>query len=183
MVDNATYVYRGTVDHSVYVDTIVTQAFSLEGKQAYYFVPIGRKDEEEALIERMATGLGLFLEEENKLKTVPALSRDALPDASLATRETMLAYPPKKGDRAEFGGRDGTWRHALTVVGLEDVRVPAGRFRHCLKLRTEELDEDEDNTGFVWLAPSVGVVRWERTTGRVDELVSYRIPGQEQVRP
>ena len=46
-----------------------------------------------------------------------------------------------------------------TVVGWEDIDVPAGRF-HCLRLHFIEKRGDEDVTEDVWYAPGVGQVQY-----------------------
>jgi len=53
------------------------------------------------------------------------------------------------------------------IVGIEDVTVPAGTYRGCIKLclssvnRSFSMQREKIRTGFIWLAPGVGEVRRE----------------------
>ncbi len=53
------------------------------------------------------------------------------------------------------------------IVGIEDVTVPAGTYRDCIKLclssvgRTFALQREKIRTGFIWLARGVGEVKRE----------------------
>lgn len=56
---------------------------------------------------------------------------------------------------------------ASVIVGIEDVTVPAGTYRNCLKLcvssitRSYEMQREKIRSGFIWLAPGVGKVKSE----------------------
>jgi len=58
--------------------------------------------------------------------------------------------------------------YAATVLKTEDVRVPAGTFKNCLKIHVLyvisnfEIQFDAISTGFVWLAPGTGIVKEEK---------------------
>jgi len=56
---------------------------------------------------------------------------------------------------------------ASIIVGFEDVTVPAGTYRDCIKLcvssitRSYEMQREKIRVGFIWLAPGVGKVKSE----------------------
>ena len=60
------------------------------------------------------------------------------------------------------------------------MKVPAGTFKDCAKIRIDVHwpKKAKRYEEFVWLAPDVGVVRRQRSTGRTENLVSYTLPGQ-----
>lgn len=74
----------------------------------------------------------------------------------------MFPFPMKVGTTV-------TSKRTYEVKGFEAVTVPAGRYENVAKVETTEQSDGGRST--VWLAPWVGVVRWERTSGRIDELV------------
>lgn len=67
----------------------------------------------------------------------------------------------------------------MTVEGIEDVTVPAGTFKDCLKVKMKSGKKEFQN----WLAKEVGIVKaiWTETNGEVDvdnvELVSATVGG------
>jgi hypothetical protein len=132
----------------------------------------------------MACGLGVYFREENQVLTAYAWFRNEFGRAVNAKRQTMLSFPPRVGDSTglsvAMGGEDQLWS-VLKVVGFESVHVPAGDFQHCAKIMVRQPSDPQ--IGYVWLAPSVGIVKCERTTGRVDELLSYSIPGNQTTEP
>ncbi len=98
--------------------------------------------------------------------------------------QEMLRFPLKVGDRYQFHypffGPDG--QKILKVISFESVTVPAGRFDRCAKIevKTTYTSSDEnrkiEGTDYAWLAENIGLVKLERKTGRIDELLSYNIP-------
>lgn len=82
----------------------------------------------------------------------------------------VVIVRPKVGGRAEVPSQLG--KTEVTVVARETIEVPAGRF-DAFKVTFRSLD-----THTLWLAPSVGIVRVEWPSGRVDVLA-----GREHARP
>jgi hypothetical protein len=107
-------------------------------------------------------------------------------DAQIATPPPLtkiVSLPPKPGEvlplqSPELDARQAAYAHVkrtvddtITVVGNEKVTVAAGTF-DALVLQTKNRDGE---TGKVWLAKGVGVVKWQRASGRVDELAHFKI--------
>jgi len=73
------------------------------------------------------------------------------------------------------------------VVAVEDVTIPAGKFRNCLKIIQHMMLEvvDSESEGTLWLAPNVGPVKMiSKPVGGKDEpkiyyLVEYDIKVEE----
>lgn len=108
-------------------------------------------------------------------------------DPNLKNKEDMLKEQEllrlnlKIGDVFELH-KDTIYTDLLKVIGFESISVPAGRFDNCVKLEilrtfiSPFIKKQRTNKSYVWLAENVGLVRWERPTGRIDELVSFQIP-------
>lgn len=60
----------------------------------------------------------------------------------------------------------------IKVVGGGKITVRAGTF-DTVELHIKDGNGEESK---VWLAKGVGVIKWERASGRVEELDSYKIP-------
>jgi hypothetical protein len=92
-----------------------------------------------------------------------------------ASMQLMVALPPKVNARAvvQIDPRQ-RWSREYVVDAIETVKVPAGTFTGSARVTTH--DSGSTDRARAWLAPGVGLVRWERETGKIDELVSYEIP-------
>ena len=65
-----------------------------------------------------------------------------------------------------------------SVLAKEDVTVPAGTFRNCLKIRQEYSIKAILNISlemYMWLAPNIGLVKEVNSSGVVFELVDYKL--------
>lgn len=66
-----------------------------------------------------------------------------------------------------------------TVEGMENVEVPAGFFKDCLRIRQDYyINVLKISTGYMWLAPEVGIVK-EKGTSDEFQLVEYVILNKE----
>jgi phage gp29-like protein len=73
----------------------------------------------------------------------------------------VLSLPLKPG-RIWYGSPDR--EESFEVVAVETVTVPAGVFPRSLRLRVRTAE-----SGFIfdfWLAPGVGLVKWQQPVGR-----------------
>jgi hypothetical protein len=64
------------------------------------------------------------------------------------------------------------------VVAVEDVTIPAGKFRNCLKIIQHMMLEvvDSESEGTLWLAPNVGPVKMiSKSIGGEDEPKVYHL--------
>lgn len=95
---------------------------------------------------------------------------------------------PLLGGWVDPGGqRPERYRYEFAATGWEWVTVPAGRF---LALRVESVATRPGGSTFPqvrWFCPGVGIVRWERGTGRrgpsVWELTEFRPGAPPPLRP
>ncbi|CAN5433950.1 hypothetical protein BH09MYX1_BH09MYX1_54290 [soil metagenome] len=107
-------------------------------------------------------------------------------DATIASPPPLMkiiSLPPKAGETLalqspELDARAAAYAHVkrtiddkITVVGPTKIEVPAGTFDAILV----ETRNHDNEVGKVWLAKGVGVVKWERTSGRVDQLTRFKI--------
>lgn len=83
----------------------------------------------------------------------------------------LFGLPLRVGDETSY--KVGVRETRLRVVAREEVTVPFGCFDAWRLELTETPASGREAVSSVWLAPGVGLVRWERSTGRVDELLHY----------
>ncbi len=98
------------------------------------------------------------------------LVQRTLGDKPLVPPAPMLRLPVKAGDAWSWEGSIPGLKTTFTMVGLEDVEVPAGKFR-AVRVRQESVRDGKENVSTTyWYAPEVGLVK----------LVSKSATGAEQ---
>lgn len=173
LVAGSEYVYNTTLRGNPSTTTIVVKSGG--GKTAYF-----TEGEGQALIgSSFFRGLA-----EERPDGIYAVAIDQ--DAAIANPPPLMkiiSLPPKAGETLalqspELDARAAAYAHTkrtvddkITVVGAANVTVAAGTFE-ALQIETKNHDNE---VGKVWLAKGVGVVKWERASGRVDELSRFKI--------
>jgi hypothetical protein len=143
--------------------TLVVTAVSDRGGAKV--VSVGRLNHDDTVTPQMTmavTGCGLFRLERGGVK--------------FETPETWLKLPAEKSCEWEYPTGDSSiaprplvWN---TIVGTEEVTVPAGTFR-CIRVQTQQ----GARSATYWFAPDVGLVKTEAPTW-TEVLKSYT-PGKE----
>jgi hypothetical protein len=182
LIVGSTYEYDATFDNVATRRSVEVKSTVREGVEAFYFV-----DGDDGIIGTSIFTRGLCIRDREGVATVPCFFAREIQNVRLNNNAALvLAEPPVPGSVVEYripplpeqGHRK---RLRLTVAGFEHVTVPAGEFKDCLKVTVEELWSEGKHgkavtyTGHVWLAKDVGVVKWIRTTGRVEVLTAYRL--------
>jgi hypothetical protein len=176
LVSGAEYNYKGTFEGKVYPKPVAVRTHDLGAVKGYYFVDFDEKGETSQIVGTNCFGLGSYRYADGKLLTDKAFWTRDLEKIDPKGAQTLLAFPLKAGAKTIV--KDGDKVLSLTVVGPETVKVPAGTFEDCVKVTVEELwpKRGVRYEGAVWLARDVGIVKRQYATGRIDELVSYKIP-------
>ena len=200
LLENSTYSY-----HGVYTKNDKSREFDeklvlkAEKRQdAEYFFFIEEKDERNpmALIGTRGIGRGLYFKRNGEIAALECLMRGEISTLKFDNAVVILKNPPQAGQTAEAKSQDGLIVNTWTVEGFEDITVPAGTFKQCAKLKLEEkvlerkfpeerlpsgeirparVEPEKKLTGYAWLARGVGLVKWQRVTGRVDELTAFML--------
>ncbi len=184
LIPDSTYTYNSDFNGRKSAETLIVKSETRAGADVFYFVTEKDARNPDAVIATTSFGLGLFVKEGDGIATMACFFKsnlNSLNAASLARRVTILKHAPETGQAAEIPDADGTFKRTFRVEGKEDVTVPAGTFNDCVTIKTEEIQvrkpplENIVAAGTVWLAKGVGVVKWVRATGRVDELAAYKL--------
>ena len=164
LVADARWTYDGRFDGTVYRNTLALRAIQVDDRTVYGFYDIGERIEGQLLMGNMF-GDELFRRDGDVLYVADEHSPDE--------EHVLLRFPLRAGETTEY--RVGSRVTRTTVAGEEQVTVPAGTF-DCLRLTVVvEYDSGKESPHTVWLARGVGLVKWKRSTGRLDELVHYAI--------
>ena len=89
-----------------------------------------------------------------------------------AGEELSLQSPELDARTAKLAGTKRMVDIKIKAVGIGKITVRAGTY-DALELRIKDGNGEESK---VWLAKGVGVLKWERASGRVEELDRFKIP-------
>jgi hypothetical protein len=168
LVEGGTWTDQATFNGRSMTETKVCTQGDLADGRAWVFLEAADIDEQTAMVFPNMFGLGLYRRTPDGIETADARWRSDIGEISKASFQPMLSLPPAPGTTVTWR-TESVDRSSVTVVGWESVTVPAGTFDPALHL-------DLGGKGEAWLAPGVGLVRWELVTGRVEELESWSIP-------
>lgn len=90
--------------------------------------------------------------------------------------QLFLVLPLQVGHRTKVTLGEARQQYVVTVKAFETVEVPAGTFADCARIEMAVAGTTAAESHF-WLAPGVGMVKWERGTGETEELTDYSIGG------
>lgn len=89
--------------------------------------------------------------------------------------QLLLRSPLTAGEVTKLSAYDGEQLITVTVMGFEDVSVPAGTFENCARIHVYETwKEGNTYNSTFWLAEGIGPIKWIRSTGRTEELISFQ---------
>jgi hypothetical protein len=183
LIPNMTYTYSGEFKGRTSTTTEIVKTVKIADTDVFYFVAEKDVRNPNAILGTESFGLGGYVKNADGIATLDSFFRNelnAFTKAQIGDAVTILKSTPEKGAVIVVPSPKKMMNHTFKVEGNEDVTVPAGTFKDCLKIKTEEIhlakppEKEIVYTGTVWLAKGVGVVKWIRGTGRVDELVSYK---------
>jgi hypothetical protein len=201
-VAGARYHFRSVFDGRTLDGWTVVRVAPVADQVLYYFIQEDDEREGGKLIASDNIGGGLYTSRGDGVYVGPLDFIDQLPSFHPDSIQLMVALPPKVKARTAVELSPG-WSREYVVDAIETVEVPAGTFPGSVCVTfTDHMDLEGGEEAVVqlnpvhrvveavaellrdrvtlraraWLAPGVGLVRWERATGRVDELVSYEIP-------
>lgn len=196
LVAESTYTYKSQFKGKEALNKWVLKPEKREEQEYFYFVNEKDVREPAAIIGVNGIGRGLYFNKDGNVSVVMCLLKSAINATSFKEAVLMLKNPAEVGYKVEGKTHDNQMVRTWTIVGLEDVTVPAGTFKQCLKLEIDEvwpehkMPNQRQPTGEVkpgemvpekkykdvaWLAKGLGMVKWIRGTGRVDELSEFKI--------
>jgi hypothetical protein len=171
----AQYYFRGSYGEKIYYDGIkLLTTNNLQGDIIYYF---SSTNIENSWINYSMFGLGGYVSINGSVYSIEVKHPEDIINIDFGQFQLLLPHHLKINQKIEFLIEDGECIETLTFIGYESIQVPAGFFKDCLKITKEKKwITGEDDKDIVWLARDVGLVKWQKSTGRIDVLVSYSIP-------
>ncbi len=185
LIPESSYTYEVVFNERKPQDTVIVKSAMRGDLEVFFFVDEADSRNPDAIVSTNSFGLGLFVKTPEGIATLPCFFRNelkAVKKGAAANPVMLLAKVPEKGRIIDAIDAART-KFKFDIEGYEDVTVAAGTFKECLKLKINEIqvkttaEKNVEFTSTVWLAKGVGVVKWIRGTGRVDELAAYKLAG------
>lgn len=174
LVAGSEYHYEGVFKEKTYTDRVVVKSKKLGNATWFYFSKEEGGQESPLLIGNFPWS-GAVRKQGQQILGYDASLVKWLDQFKAGKEQVFLKLPLKKGDRTEAAVIGGQRKETFKVLDFEDVTVPAGTFKNCAKIQAIA-QKTADPPATFWLAPGVGLVKWQRFSGRVDVLTKYSIP-------
>jgi len=171
LVEGSRYWYSGQFQGKTYQDVFTVVRHRTPFGPLFYFADELMKDPTPSLSANMF-GLAGYTTTKTEVLTIPATYLNGFQREESAHAQTLLRLPLVIGASTEL--RDDGTIVQLTVAGRESVTVPAGTFKDCARIEIHSQINSTKESSTVWLAEGVGLIKWSRATGRVDELTKYQ---------
>jgi uncharacterized protein (TIGR02145 family) len=170
--DGATYYYRVTMNGAEKVDGIqIIETTTARGDKIFYFENIINPS---TIIGVNTFGMGAFCIEKNEVYTIEAFWKDDLTKINHSEKQLLIPKKIETGQHIQLIPSGSDPVYTFTFEGYDNLTVPAGEFRNCLKYRmVARWKSGSENTDYIWLAEDIGMIKYHRSTGRIEELIEH----------
>ena len=162
------YVYSNNNDYGE-LDTIVCKSAILNNQTIFYFADCFNKYKVVSIGTTMF-GPGVYFYRNDSLFAIQTDCEDDIKAKKINNASLLLPSHMSCGDSITFNY--GLEKKIFTYLFQEDIKTDNYFYIDCAKFKIIEQWPDVTYIGYVWLKKDVGMVKWMRSTGRIDELVS-----------
>jgi len=167
--ENDTRVYECTFGSKESIDTVIIKTFKIENEESFY---PWENDKPYFFISpnSFLGGTSILRNDSLFLKAVEKESSLI----KLKSLEFKLLFP----NIIEIGQTYNSVniydkKVEYTIMSKTDITILGTKYNDCIHIRKTEYWDKNKNVDNIWVAKNVGVVKWERSTGRVELLKKY----------
>jgi hypothetical protein len=164
---NTYYVYNNNNGYDE-LDTNVCKKKLLKNKEIFYFAECYNKYDIVSIGTTMF-GKGIYYYQNDTLFTLEADYEKDINEKEIIDSKVFIPAYLKVGDSINLD-LDGN-NQTLTYLKKEDLQIGTILYKDCIKLKIIDSWPDTLYLEYVWLKKDIGLVKWMRATGRIDELV------------
>lgn len=176
----AVFQRRDAVSPSKEVYSIVTKSVKRDGRDVFYFVEEIKQESTVQMLDVNMVGLGAYSRGTDAIYTYDCTWKQDLEKIPPKKPKLFLRTPLTIGETIKVMNDDQSNAYEYTVMGFEDITVPAGVFPRALKLGMKMIYADGHfEQSYAWFGAGTGLIKRIRATGRTEELVSYEKPDPE----
>lgn len=176
LVENTKYTYKISYNGKQFLEELIVKKFDQDGIEGFYFEDVENADKSK--IADTMFGLGGYTIEKGILKTFSLFRESDGSFKFLSQKKELFEFPLQKGMTVTIKAPYKKSEYTFTVEEIEPIHIAAGKFDSSAKIKKELKDADSTIVEYFWLVEGTGMVKWERNTGRIDELVLITPPGE-----
>jgi hypothetical protein len=170
--ENAVYVYHVRFDgisggkKVEQDDSAICKSYPIEGTDVFYFDR--RSDNDGINIGSITFCFGAFYYDKGRFMFLPLDWRRELEESK--KKDYAVLFPAATFIGSVYQNAEGNKKVTYKFTGFETIKINDKSYPDCLKLEMKEIWPEKEYTGTVWFQKGVGIVKWIRFTGRVEEL-------------
>lgn len=148
-------------------DSSICKSFVIKGKEIFYFDDNLYSDDT-TIIGSESFCNGVFYYDNGNFVFSPLFWKYELKEANLDYFETL--FPVKISFDIVYKYQDAEEKRKYKFNGFEDVNIKGKLYKECLKLTITQDWKTAQYIDTVWFLKGVGVIKWLRGTGRLEEI-------------
>jgi len=149
-------------------DTSICQSLVIKGREIFYFEEGCNSDDTVITGSQSFCAGAFYYSKSGAFYFSPLFWKYEIKKANLNYFEPL--FPAKISLNTPYKYQDGEEKKKYLFKKFEDVIIGKRTYRHCLKLIVIHNWPTERYTDTVWFQNGLGVVKWLRSTGRLEEL-------------
>lgn len=164
------YVYNDIANQYGETDTNQCRVSKLQGYDIFYFAECYSKFSIISIGTKMF-GSGIYFYRNDSLFTIDANYEKDIPKKELKNAVLLLPDYMKPGDSVVSAtDRETT---VITYLSRDDLQIKNTLHKDCIKLKIIDSYRETVYISYVWLKKGVGMIKWMRSSGRIDELLDH----------
>ena len=142
----------------------------VKGKKVYYFTDDVKEKDDNTIIGSEVFCQGVFYFDNSNFMFSPIFWKEDLKEINLNYFEIL--FPKLVTLDSAYRYKDGDKKMTYRFIGFETIDIRGRRTDSCLKLSVEQDWPTTHYEDLVWFKKNIGVVKWLRSTGRLEELIA-----------
>lgn len=142
----------------------------VKGRKIYYFTDDIKEKDRNSIIGSEVFCDGVFYFDDGNFMVSPIFWKEDLKKINLNYFEIL--FPGFITLHSVYKYRDGNEKRTYRFTGIETINLKNKSIDSCLKLIVEQDWPTAHYEDIVWFKKNLGVVKWLRSTGRLEELKS-----------
>lgn len=165
-----TYLYKIGGGYYEYIDTIGHKSSKIDKQNVFYFPYLGYSKFKSINTKTTMFGDGGYFYKNDSLFTLEVEYEQDLIKKSI--KNAKLLFPAEMSIGDSINIEYGYYRKTLTFIKKESIIAGSREYEDCVKIKIITYWPNTIYISYVWLKKDIGMVKWVRDTGRIDELVN-----------
>lgn len=167
------YSYKSTFNNKEYSEKLECRTVTTSrGETIFYFDDVLNPS---TIIGSNMFGLGSYKVDAEGIMALETFWRKDIEKLDTLKPHLMLPKKFKLQDSISLEIDNRSTLFTINFLALESITVPAGEFKNCLKVHIRSVwDSGTVYHEYIWLAKGIGMVKWQRTTGKIEELTYFK---------